>query len=265
MPADRLATIQASAVIVSGGGRSEQTTDVGFVIGRGRAGRRSGVLVGDQIVGTEHLVVGLDARGVERDQRLGRADHDRLGHVADRAGGPELQRRPTGRGRPLRPAECRGRRQRPPAQAGRRRRHLDGAGRPARRSTTSSPEKRVFSLIFISDLVSVGYRMAQQDNIPVIGAPDRRSRVGYAAQHQHGLGQRATSRPCRRPTPSRRWSPKSVGATNMAALAIANEEPSIIAEQEFHGRGQGHRAQGRLLQRQHRRSARSTSPPWCSP
>ncbi len=93
-------------------------------------------------------------------------------------------------------------------------------------------EKRVFSLLFISDLVSVGYKTAQQDGIPVVGAPIDGPEWGM--QPNTNMVSVSGNQPPVLPANTQQaLVAKEAGATNMAALAIANEQPSIISEQSF--------------------------------
>ncbi len=89
-----------------------------------------------------------------------------------------------------------------------------------------------FSLIFISDLVSAGYRVAYQQGVPIVGAPidgpewgtkPYTNMVAVSGDQGSGLATYTTL-------------PKAMklaGARNVAALAIANEAPSIIGAQLF--------------------------------
>lgn len=92
--------------------------------------------------------------------------------------------------------------------------------------------KKVFSLIFISDLVSAGYRVAQQADVPVIGAPIDGPEWGEQPNTNMVSiqGDRAATPPA---TTMYSQVAKDLGAKNMAGLAIANEQPSIIGVQNF--------------------------------
>ncbi len=93
-------------------------------------------------------------------------------------------------------------------------------------------EKHVFSLIFISDLVSAGYRSAEEQSIPVIGAPIDGPEWG-TKPNTNMVAVSGDQPPVPPPNTQQAVVAKEAGATNMAALAIAQEEPSIIAEQDF--------------------------------
>jgi branched-chain amino acid transport system substrate-binding protein len=93
-------------------------------------------------------------------------------------------------------------------------------------------QKKVFSLIFVSDLVSVGYRSAQQEKIPVVGAPIDGPEWG--SQPNTNMVSVSGDQPPLPPANTQQAVvAKQVGAKNMAALAIAGEEPSILGEQDF--------------------------------
>jgi branched-chain amino acid transport system substrate-binding protein len=93
-------------------------------------------------------------------------------------------------------------------------------------------QKKVFSLIFVSDLVSAGYRSAQHENIPVVGAPIDGPEWG-THPNTNMVSVSGNQPPVPPANTQQAVVAKQAGATNMAALAIANEEPSIQGEQEF--------------------------------
>jgi ABC-type branched-subunit amino acid transport system substrate-binding protein len=93
-------------------------------------------------------------------------------------------------------------------------------------------EKHVFSLIFISDLVSTAYKAAQQAGVPVVGAPIDGPEWG-SLPNTNMVSVGGDQPPIPPASTQQAVVAKMAGATNMAALAIANEEPSIYAEQDF--------------------------------
>ena len=93
-------------------------------------------------------------------------------------------------------------------------------------------EKHVFSLLFISDLVSVGYKTAQQQGVPVVGAPIDGPEWGMQP-NTNMVSVSGNQPPVLPGNTQMAVVAKQAGATNMAALAIANENPSITAEQDF--------------------------------
>jgi branched-chain amino acid transport system substrate-binding protein len=95
-----------------------------------------------------------------------------------------------------------------------------------------SQTQGVFSEIFISDLVSAGYRTAQQLGIPVVGAPIDGPEWG-TKPNTNMVSVEGDAEPVPPASTMTAQVAKSVGATNMAGLAIAAEEPSIIGVQEF--------------------------------
>jgi len=93
-------------------------------------------------------------------------------------------------------------------------------------------EKHVFSLIFVSDLVSAGYRSAQQANVPVIGAPIDGPEWG-TKPNTNMVSVEGDQPPTPLSNTLQAVVAKQAGATNMAGLAIANEQPSIVAVKDF--------------------------------
>jgi len=92
--------------------------------------------------------------------------------------------------------------------------------------------RHAFSLIFISDLVSSGYRVAYQQGVPVVGAPIDGPEWGTkpytnmvaVSGDQGKILNNYTTIP---------KAMKLAGGKDVAALAIANEAPSIIGAQLF--------------------------------
>lgn len=93
-------------------------------------------------------------------------------------------------------------------------------------------QKKVFSLIFVSDLVSAGFRTAQKEGIPVVGAPIDGPEWG-SQPNTNMVSVEGNQPPVPPANTQQAVVAKQAGATNMAALAIANEEPSILGEQDF--------------------------------
>ncbi len=110
----------------------------------------------------------------------------------------------------------------------------DGSTVPGGQTAVSEliQTRNAFSLIFVSDLVAAGYRVAQQDNVPVVGAPIDGPEWGtkpntnmVSVQGNQGPGLSTYT-----------YLPKAAklaGAKNMASLAIANEAPSVIGAQQY--------------------------------
>lgn len=92
--------------------------------------------------------------------------------------------------------------------------------------------RKSFGLIFISDLVSSAYRIAQQAAVPVVGAPidgpewGTKPNTNMVSVQGDQSGTLATYTFLAKAA-------QLVGAKNMAALAIANEQPSIVGAQSF--------------------------------
>jgi ABC-type branched-subunit amino acid transport system substrate-binding protein len=92
--------------------------------------------------------------------------------------------------------------------------------------------KNSFGLIFVSDLVSAAYRLAQQAGVPVVGAAIDGPEWGT----QPNTNMVAVSGDQSPTLPTYTYLPKAaqlVGAKNMASLAIANEQPSIVGAEAF--------------------------------
>jgi branched-chain amino acid transport system substrate-binding protein len=89
-----------------------------------------------------------------------------------------------------------------------------------------------FGLIFISDLVAIAYRTAQQQGVPVVGFPTDGPEWGMQPNTNMVStdGDQAAKLPAN--TEFAKVA-KLEGATNMAVLAIANEPPSDVAAQQF--------------------------------
>jgi branched-chain amino acid transport system substrate-binding protein len=99
-------------------------------------------------------------------------------------------------------------------------------------TAVSSLVAGTFGQIFISDFTAQAFRTTTQAKIPVVGAPNDGPEWGLQPNTNMVsiLGNQAPGLP---PTTLIPQVAKSVGATNMASLAIGNEEPSIAVAKAF--------------------------------
>jgi ABC-type branched-subunit amino acid transport system substrate-binding protein len=102
----------------------------------------------------------------------------------------------------------------------------------AQTAVSSLVGRNVFSMIFVSDLTSSGYRPAQEAGVPVVGAPVD-GPEWYEQPNTNMFGDDGNS--SAEPPVSTVYTKlaKLEGAKNMAVLAIADEEPAIVAAQDF--------------------------------
>jgi branched-chain amino acid transport system substrate-binding protein len=91
---------------------------------------------------------------------------------------------------------------------------------------------KVFGLLFVSDLVSSGYRTATQDKVPVVGAPIDGPEWG-TQPNTNMISIDGNQAPVNPPNTLLAEVAKEAGADNMAALAIGNEPTSITGAQSF--------------------------------
>ena len=92
--------------------------------------------------------------------------------------------------------------------------------------------KGAFGLLFVSDLVSLGYQVAQQQGVPVVGAAIDGPEWG-TKPNTNMVAVSGNQQPNLPVYNNLAKVAKQAGAKNMASLAIANEQPSIVGAQAF--------------------------------
>jgi branched-chain amino acid transport system substrate-binding protein len=93
-------------------------------------------------------------------------------------------------------------------------------------------QQRAFGLIFLSDFVSVGYRTAQQQGVPVVGWAVDGPEWGLKP-NTNMVAVEGDVAPVPPPNTMEPKVAKLVGAKNMASFAIGGEQPSVVAAKAF--------------------------------
>lgn len=93
-------------------------------------------------------------------------------------------------------------------------------------------QRKAFGLIFLSDFVSSGYRVAQQAGVPVVGWAVDGPEWGLQP-NTNMVAVEGNVSPAPAPNTLEPKVAKLAGATNMASFAIGGEEPSVLGAKAF--------------------------------